>query len=286
MANYLLAWGNRADAATLSGGSWSVTLPLNNLKNRQVQRVARSTNDDLTSTQFVVDNGSIKAVQALALVVHNLSAPAKYRITGNDSAVFTTPLYDSGWLDVWPAGIIPVEQLEWEDDNFWLGTMTAEQRAGYNVPLVHMLTTAQSLRYWQFEFDDTTNPAGYVQFGRLFMAPAFQPVYNASYGASMGYEDPTEVATALSGAEYFDIRGRYRVHSFSLEFLNSNEAHNQVLELQRLQGTSGEVLIVPNVTDSTTFVQRSFVGRMQKLSPVSQPYFSAWSTSFEIKELI
>lgn len=270
----------------MSGGSWSATLPLSNLQNRQVQRVARSTNDDLASTKFVVDLGSVKSVRALALVLHSLSANSAYRITGNDSAVFTTPIYDSGWLDVWPSGIIPVDQLEWENDNFWLGTMTAEQRAGYNVPLVHILPTAQSFRYWQFEFDDTLSTLGYVQFGRLFMAPAFQPIYNAAYSASLGYEDPTEVATALSGAEYFDVRGRYRVHKFSLEYLDKDEAHNQVLELQRLQGISGEVLVVPNVDDAATFVQRSFVGRLRNLSPVSQPYFSAWSTSFEIKELI
>lgn len=286
MANVLLAWNNRADIATLSGGSWSATLPLANLQNRQVQKVARTTGLTLANTQFIADMGAAKSINCAALVVHNMSESAKVRITGCSAPGFIDPEYQSAWIEVWPAGIIPISALEWEDDNFWLGTMTAEARAGYNSPFLHVLPQAQYLRYWRLEIDDTTNPAGYVHIGRLFMAQSWQPQYNMAYGASLGYDDPTEIATSLTGAEYFDVRGKYRNHKFDLAFLSTEEVHGQVLEMQRLAGTSAEVLVVPNKDDASTFVQRSFVGRLKSLSPVSQPNFNLFSTSIEIKELL
>lgn len=286
MANYLLAWNNRADIGTLSGGNWLAALPLTNLQNRQVQRVARSAGVSLADTKFDIDFGSAQGVRCVALIVHNISATGKVRITGATSSGFVSPEYQSAWIDAWPAGVINAHLLEWEDDNFWLGTLTQEQRAGYNAPFVHVLPSQQYLRYWRIEIDDTTNPAGWVHIGRLFMASSWQPTYNASYGASLGYEDPSETVTSLGGAEYFDVRGKYRVHRFTLDFLSAEERYTYVHELQRLVGTTGEVLVVPNKDDAATLVQRSFVGRLRSLSPSTQPHFSAFSTSFEIKELL
>jgi hypothetical protein len=286
MANVLLAWGNRADLATLAGGSWSATLPLANLQTRQVQKVGRTTGVTLANTQFTADLGAAKSINCVSLVVHNMSAPAKVRVTAASNSGYTSPEYQSAWLDVWPAGVIPISALEWEEDNFWLGTMTAEARAGYNSPFLHILPAAQYLRYWKIEVDDTTNAAGYVQFGRLFMAASWQPQYNMAYGASLGYEDPTEISTSLSGAEYFDVRGKYRSHRFDLDFLSSEEVHQQVFELQRLAGTSSEVLVVPNIDDASTLVQRSFVGRLKSLTPAAQTNYGIFKTSMEIKELL
>lgn len=286
MANVLLAWGNRADVATLSGGSWNASLPLTNLQTRQVQKVARTTNALLASTQFVADMGSAKSINCVALVVHNMSAAALVRITACSNSGFTSPEYQSAWIEVWPAGVIPISQLEWEDDNFWLGTMTQEARAGYNSPFLHILPSSQFLRYWKIEVNDTFNPAGYVNFGRLFMAQSWQPLHNMTYGANLGYDDPTEVVTSLTGAEYFDVRGKYRLHKFDLDFLSKEEVHQQIFEMQRLSGTSSEILVVPDKDDSTTFVQRSFVGRLKSISPVAQNHLAYYTTSIEIKELL
>lgn len=50
MANLLIGYQNRADAATLAGGAWSSTLPLNNLKDRQQAKVARTEAAAITFT--------------------------------------------------------------------------------------------------------------------------------------------------------------------------------------------------------------------------------------------
>lgn len=451
MANIFLAWQNRADEGTLSGGTWLTSLPLTNMQNRQVQKVARSNGVTNAATQFAIDLGSARAIGVLGLVVHNMSVSAKVRITGAatttahtnlfttfesafDNAAWTktnitvtadnttapdgtttadallatggggapvyrdialagtstvthaiflkagstgdasvqlewrtggttqtasanidlntgtvsgvtgtasaitayardagngwwrvtltgtgtnasntvvrfivsnnqvgrtifawgafirneSPMvYETGYIDVWPTGVIPQDLLEWEDDNFWLGTLTQAQRAGYQSPFIHRPDQVYTARYWRVEIYDSTNSDGYVQIGRLFMARGWTPSVNYSYGGSLAYQDPTPVDTSLSGAEYFDVRSKYRVLSFSLEYITETEAYSYALELQRLAGTSGEVLVMPDGgSDIGQQPLRSFVGRLSQIGAVSQPQPNTYSVNFEVKELL
>ncbi len=285
-ANITLGWNNRTDSGTLSGGSWLASLPLTNLQNRQVQKVARSTNAATASTQFTIDLGQARNIGVIALVVHNISVSGKVRITASDTAGFTATYYTSGWIDAWPTGMIPQALLEWEEDNFWLGTLSANARAGYQSPFIHLLPTAQNLQYWKVELDDTTNADGYVQIGRLFMSSVWTPSVNYAYGAGLGYTDPTAVDTSLSGAEFFDVRSRYRVFTFELQYILASEAYAYALELQRLSGNSGEVLVVPDNTDTVNQPYRSFVGRLLQMGEITQPEPSTFSTRFQVKELL
>lgn len=286
MANILLAFQNRTDAGTLSSGSWLSTLPLVNLQNRLVQKVARSTNAANASTKFDINLGGPKQVGVASLVVHNMSVSAKVRITGADNAGFVTPVYQSAWIDVWPTGMIPQSLLEWEEDNFWLGTLSANARAGYQSPFIHLLPTAQTLQYWRVEVDDTANADGYVQIGRLFVSPTWTPTINYSLGAELVYRDPTPIDTSLSGAEFFDVRGKPREFSFSLEGLTDTEAYDNVLQLQRLVGISGEILQIPDSADTTRLPARAYVGRLVDLQPIGQIQNGRFKVQITVRELI
>lgn len=286
MANLLLAWQNRGDEAALSGGSWLAALPLSNLQRRQVQRVARSTNATLASTQFLVSLPAARTIGVAALVAHNLSASAKVRFSASDTAGFSVTQYTSGWLDAWPSGTIPESLLAWEDDNFWRGTLSDAGRAGYLSPVIHALATEQSWRYWKVEVDDTTNADGYVQIGRLFLARAWRPTVNYAYGAGLRYEDPSPIETSLSGAEWFDQRGKFRTFEFELQGITSTEVYANALELQRVAGTTGEVLVVPDTDDPGTSAVRSFVGRLRQIGAIQQIQPTAHSARFQVKEFI
>lgn len=426
MANLILAWNNRTDSSTLSGGSWQATLPLANIQNRQIQRVARTTNATTAATQFIVDCGQARTIGVLGLVAHNISVNGRVRLTGAESSAAWTNLlaagsdftsaswtkatttvtgnstaapdgtttadtlaatgansgvyqtatigaaqaysfevwlradapttislvtiqtpsstvaevscavttdwqkfriqgttvagttamdcyvggnnsfstgeavyawdaellagqgiiYDSGWVDVWPVDMVAIYDREWEDDNFWAGTLLQSAVAGYQAPFVHVLPTGQVLRHWRVEIGDTMNPDGYVQIGRMFIGAAWMPSVNYAYGAELGFQDPTEVDTSLSGAEYFDVRSRFRVFDFELQYLSATEAYASALDLQRLAGISGEVLVVPDKDDLATQPARAFLGRLRQLTPVRQDQPSAFTVAFQAKELI
>ena len=287
MANVSLAWPNIIDATTVSGGAWMASLPVTNIQNRRISKVARSSNAALASTLLNIDMGPTpSAIGLLALVVHNLSTSAKVRIRADDAADFATPLYDSGWVSVWPSGIIPLDLLEWEEDNFWLGTVSQNAIAGYRAPFTHYLPSATTQRYWRIEMDDTGNTDGYVQIGRVFVGKVWSPAYNMKYGAKIGYTDATASETSLTGEEFFDVRTRFREYSFELGYLSQAEAMSSILNMQQQLGTSGEILISGNRDDATNTPRLCFLGRMKSIAPVAIQYVNFWTTSFEMREIL
>ncbi|MBI1621508.1 hypothetical protein [Aquamicrobium zhengzhouense] len=288
----LIGFPNRIDqASTITGGGWSAGLPLDNLKDRLFSRVARSVDADPANTQFVVDYGRPQRLRILAFVAHNMSLSSRLTIEAAEDEAFTTIFY-SAEVDVW-TGMLSAEwnidELEWENDNFWTGTYTAEDIEGFTAVSTHILPGSISARYWRFKIEDPQNDAGYVQIGRLFMGPAWQPRINYSWGAGLGYEIGTGVETALGGAEFFNVKEPVRVFRFSLDHMRDDEGFGRALELVRRAGIHGEVFVVPDPTDAFQGLRRNFMGRIRQPSPLEQVTWandgSAHSMSFEIKEL-
>ena len=284
MANALLAYRNRVDSATLSGGTWASTLPLNNLKDRRLSKVCRSSSTSTSATQFVAALDKGCSISVVSLCRHNFSANATWRLRGYLDAGLTSLTYDSGTLEVWP----PLDslQLEWQDDNFWNAKPAAEDLAGFYWNAIHILTSTTYSRYWKVEIFDSTNPAGYVEIGRMFLSEAWVPTLNMSYGAGLGYNSRTEVEEAWDGTEYFDYKAPFRVANFLLENMSTYEAMMRAFDMQRVAGIDKEVLFVWDQSDVRHLIKRSFLGRLQELSPIDQPYFEAHQTSFTVKELL
>ncbi len=78
MVNLIVAARNWADGGALSGGSWSATLPLTNLRDRQVTRIGRTTDTALASTQLHTDLGAGKLVSLVALLRHNFKEAGRW----------------------------------------------------------------------------------------------------------------------------------------------------------------------------------------------------------------
>lgn len=283
MANCMLGFPNRIDAATLSGGVWAATLPRANLQNRILGKVARTADATLASTKFDMDLGAAKNIRVVSIHNHNCSLAALWRVRGASDAAFATVLHDSGWVDVWPVVYSPAS-IDWEDDNWWSCKYTDEQRAGYTSMASQCLTANTLARYWRIEVDDTTNAAGYVQIGRVFIGPAWQPTYNMVYGAPLGWETKTAVQEALGGAEYFQRRTPYRVQQIKLDLMSIDEGLGNAFEIQRRAGIDAEVLWVFDPADTVHALRRRYLGRLRQLSAVEYPYPNVHSTAFEIKE--
>ena len=118
------------------------------------------------------------------------------------------------------------------------------------------------------------------------MAAAWQPGVNYSLGADLVYTDTTPIETSLSGAEYFDVRSRVREFSFTLSGLTDSEAYDYALQMQRLCGVSGEVLQIPDTSDTTRLPIRAFVGRLASLTPLNNPMNGRFQMQFKVRELI
>lgn len=193
--------------------------------------------------------------------------------------------YDSGWNDVWPV-VYPWGTLEWEDDNWWTGKYTLEETKGYTAELIHLLPAGKTLRYWRVELSDPSNPDGYIEAGRLFIGPVWQPKFNMSYGASLAWETKTGIDEAVGGSEYFRTSTPYRVGKFTLNHMNQDEAFSRAFELMRQAGIDREVLFIFDPDDTVHALRRRFLGRLRTLSAIDFPYYNTNSAAFEVKELL
>lgn len=264
----MIGFPNRIDDAALSSGSWVSTLPLGNLKSRILGKVARTTAATTAATKMDIDLTAAQTIRIIAAVNHTLTITATARIRGSSVSDFATTVYDSGWVNAWPAAY------------------TAEQRESFTATFVHILSADTSARYWRIEFDDTTNPAGYIEVGRVFIGPSWSPAINISFGAELSWNAQTDVQQSLSGVEYFYRRAPYRIQNVKMDFLTIDEAMAGAFEIQRLAGIDAEVFWIYDPDDTTHAIRRQFLGRLQALSPVVHPYFEFNSTAFSIKEIV
>ena len=277
-----LGWPNRVGESTLSGGSWLAGLPRANVADQRITRVARSSTDAIADTKILGDMTTNRSVRAFALVNHNLSLSAKARFRlGTTSG--GAEIYDSGWVDAWQMSW-DTDMLEWEEAGWWEGIADDEYlRAPYMV--VHVLPGFYTGRHWSIEIDDTSNADGYVQIGRVFVGGGLVPTRNMSFGYLRGWEDLSEITRGDAGAEFALVRPRLRTTRFELSWLTSAEAE-YVHEMQRRLGRTGEVLFVPDTSDSDAAQRYGFLGRLRTLSPLEYPFIDTHKAAFELQEIL
>jgi len=284
MSNTIIGYQNRIDAATFASyGSWATSLPLTNIKTRQLSKKARSTNAANSSTKLRFALDSERIIGSVAIVNHNMQKDATWRYRVYSDSGYSTLAYDSGTINVWP--LMPFGSYEWEDDNFWDLQLSDEEIALFTKTLTYVPDTIASAQYYQIEFFDSTNTDGYVELGRIFVGAIYQPTLNMNLGASIGDETNTVVDVALSGAEFFDRRTSYRVAQFTLDHLTYNESIING-DIIKISGVDAEVVYIYDDNTALDLHRRAFLGRLRALSPISQPYNTRYQTTYEIKELL
>ena len=268
MGKCMFAYPNHADAAAASGsgGSWKATLPLTNLTDRRLHKVARSQDALAASTKFDWDLGAEHYIRAVALPWHNLSTAATIRIRGSNDVTFATSLYDSTALEAYPV-IYPAGLPLWIDPGAWDGYLPEDQwTAGERVYWAHVLSTITSARYWRVEIVDTANADGYVDLGRLVIAGGYEPESNFLHGAKFGYEDSSTVTETDGGVRVHRVRAKRR--RLDLEFGDTSEDESLVhlLDIQQRYGKTTQIFFFLDIDDTVHLHRRSFLCTLHDLS--------------------
>ena len=302
MSNISLCWPNRTDEATISsftvsGGlptttpaTWLTTLPLLNVKDRILQKVARTAAGTKTVAVCALLPKE-RLLGVVALANHNLSISATVRIrffkgTSNASAL----LYDSGATNrCWPV-VKRQAQIPWGSTNFWLGTIEEEQRQSYTKLFTHFSPLNKGGRYVEIIIDDTVgNVDNFVQIGRLFVGQWIEPEFNPDWGdVNQGYIDSTEIQEVPgTGTEFFYNHAKKRTVTLAWKHLSLSDAFSGVYDAYRSQGVSGEVLYAfsKNVQDQNYYA-RTFLARFASLDPIGMPYLNAFSASINLQEIL
>ncbi|MCK5769464.1 hypothetical protein [Algiphilus sp.] len=279
-----LAWPNLIDRCTLSGGSYTAARPLAHAQVRELQERSRTSDAATDSTQLLVTLDQRRTLGGFGIAAHNLSVDATVRIRVRDDS--DTTVLDSGHLPAWPGILLP-DQLEWEDDNYWFGQLTAEMRAEYTPLFAWFFGPVVPAYSVLVEITDTANADGYIEFGRLFLGNAWQPGINMSYDSQWGHDDATTVEeTVDAGAEFFDEAPRRRTFACGLDYLDANDAFNQLFRMQRVQGISGEILIADQLAATPQSHMKTMLARLTQLDPVSHPYHDNWRNTLAAREIL
>lgn len=285
MGNCILSFPNRANSAALSGGNWSSSLPLSNLQNRLVKRVARTVDADDGSFVINGDFGKERAIRTLALSNVNFSVEASFRLRLYIDDEMTELAFDSGVQRVFEE-IYTEESEDWDSGNFWDLAISAEDREGLVASLVYVLPTQQTVRYFKIEVFDSENLAGYLEAGRLFLGGAWIPVVNMDSGAWLAYETRDEIDESRGGAEFYDRRNSPRIARIAFPHMTESEGWQVAFDMQRTLGTTEDLFFCWDQDDTVNKLRRSFLARMRQLSPIEAASYPRTSTVFELKEQI
>lgn len=283
MAHIFLGWPNRINLATLSGGSWSTSLPVSNLAIARMPVVARSTDAANASTLFYADLGASYPLRALCLQNHNLSADARIRLSlGTDPE--SDDVYAGEWTDAYAIAFGNGSD-EWQAYS-WSEAVDSDEWIGSPFSVILFLPEGLEARYVTVEIDDEDNPAGMVQIGRAFVGNGYYPRFNAAYGLQDGFVENSLLTELESGAVLSHPRRRLRTARFAFELIAQQNEFGIVHELMRRVGQVGEVLYVPNYADHAATQRTGFIGRLARLNPIEYPSFRRRTVAFEVAELL
>ncbi len=287
---------NRGDTGTFPNiGSEVGQLPATNLLTTRLSRVWRTatltapatTGRTLTAaTWFELDLGATYQTQLVALIGHNLLGSAQWRVRLATVSNFSSTVYDSGVVDIWPSipgyGGLSWGVFQWGDE------LSAAERLDHTGMGCVVLDAAVTARYLRIDLFDAANPDGHLQAGRLWVGPIWQPSINMELDWKIGFEDPSEITRGMGGEITVDERPRYRVVTLTIGHLPEDEMMFNVMEyLDRRKGTSGDFVFVPRPNSPEYFLFEAIYCRQRALNPIANPYVdSRRSRAFELEELI
>lgn len=256
---------NLADDATVTASSWIISAPPSRLQNAHTSRRWQGSSG---ATEYVLATWttaqSIDVIELLkcAKLVSGIesamtsAAIVRVRVSSVDLTGAAGDLYDSG--------ISP--QLVFIDEAY-------ESLAVFLAAPV----SAKAVR-----IDLTEAGAEAIKAGRLVIGLKDTFSINYSYGWAFGFNDLSRITRSAGGQTFIDREITYRVLNVNFEYLDETERYDFIIETERLNGLSSDVLFITNI--ATTHPSRDSVwGLVQDMSPATQS-FTFFSKSYSIQE--
>ena len=288
-ANALIAFPNYADstsvyAPVMFGGAWQADAPLSNLQNRFLAYPARSIDCTTDSVQGTIDLKTMRQLQVIVIPRHNLSlsATVEFRLYNDSMGLLSTNVV-TAFPVMYPNGTLPYGDVRWFD-----GKPTPEDWALglFPSPVLLVLTTPITARYVSFIVSDQSNPAGYIQLNRIFIAPGWQPSVNFAFNSSLQVSDNTIETITLGTASIYDKRAKQRIFNLSFPYVPTNEMFANALDMEMRLGRSGQVFVSLNPADAVNLARTSCICTMPTIDPLAYTFLNMHGTNFVFKEVV
>ena len=206
-----------------------------------VENTLRQTGDLIwrttgVSSQWISrDFGTSHKIDSVALVGHNLSPAATWRIRAGDDPAFGTNLLDQSGIVAWEPVFGLEEILEGQNseyfDLFGYPTLATRQTLLQKAIAIFDISVPIIARYLRIDFLDPTNPAGFFQIEELYAGTKYIPERGVSYGASRYRSDTVRRAQASSGQYWF---GTTILKRIILDLKVELESHQNIMQVWAL----------------------------------------------------
>ena len=276
MSNLRIITSNAADAATLTADPVMASgLPVTNLQNATRARMARSTG--VVDQDIKLEFDYARVLTSCALLRHNLTSSATWRLRLYSDQAWTDEVYDSGELSAIESKSL--DELDWGVDPLGVSIFS-----DWPVAFSTLYFSAQSAMSAKITLHDPTNPDGYLQASRLFMGSHFEPVYNATYGISLGWEDATKNTRTDGGSLRSDPTEQWRTLDFDLSAVDPLD-RTKLMEIFRKLGRSKDffVSIFPG-QGGTKERDYTMQAKMARTNSLSLPNCSLFASKIQLEE--
>lgn len=264
MTNIILLYDNAADEGALSGGSWS--LPLTNMQDPRPTKMARSIDVNPASTKWRAQLTAAKTLRAIVFGPSNFSSGMQYRIRAYSDSLYSSLINDTGQV-TFGATPISTYDMHWTDPNWWSGAQPLDDPGGAaGIWVIHVYNSDVTAQYWDFEIDNSSNPDGFIEIGRLFLGSAYIPSLNFEPGSNRaGFTSLTSVQQAVGGSRYFNRRRAARTFQWQHSALPDDEVHDSVYRIAAIAGSDQQIFIIPDADDTDRLAKRSFLGTLDEI---------------------
>lgn len=285
MASIILLSNPHSDDAALSGGGWEPELPLANMQNGSLRRVSRSSGLSAVETQFRISLASDQSFKSIVFGPTNMTTAGRFKISKYADAAFSQLVITSDWIS--NVVRVPFGTLQFGMPYWWSGQRSTWPDSERGAWMVHTFDAPTAGQYWKIEIDDSDNPDGYIDVGRLFMADHWSPSINYSPdGNGLGFVNNTLTQRTLSGGKRHKRRMNPRVFQWQLPFLSQSEGYGEAYSFAQQAGFDGEVFVIPDPDDVEYIQQRCFLGNLTEIDALSQSNFNHIGTGFQIEEIL
>jgi len=273
----------------VSGGSWRSGYPLAAAVAHPVRLgyPAQSTDAQTASTQglFVLD--APRPISVVALVNHNLTPDAIWRVKFYSDAAGSVEIAGSGTGDLEAWGVVkPFGTALWGTPEVWNGKPGPETRAAFVPTAIANLSGLVLARSFRLEIEDTDNPDGLVRIGHVEVAAQWSASRNYDYRANLGFRDRSLITEAAGGAQYGEKRRNPRVFEGVIRNLPKDEAMGLALDMQRSQATTEPVLVQIDADDVVHGQRLSMLARLRALNGIEHGHYNKFDFPFQIEEVL
>lgn len=277
---------------TFTAASASADYPASNLGRLPLAAIWESTS---VSGQWV--KGELDRERPMRLFLigrHNGSNNSTFRlrIFSDGAATQANLVYDTDADDALIGGnhLVPVtyedELLEWEDDAFFDGKYTPDQKQDAILYRPIFLSEVQMGLSWRLDFTDPDNADGKFRIGMIDVSNARQLTRGAQIGGLSKFEVRTRSVTAYGGTTYHERLTKKWTQQVALSHLPRWESRGVIYELMRQHDLDTPFAFLRDPRDTYNWLRDcKLVENNKDLSPLARAARAYESTELNLIEV-